>query len=123
MTIQELRDFFAKSDYSVETKAAIEDIVKDATELTPGIVFQVKDVLQKEIDADFEVLGVDFAGDPKVQEIQKEYDTTLESIEKDLTDDMNFVESELGELDEIRKEVMAVSDEMEAEELKKTITS
>ena len=121
MTIQELRDFFIASDYSDETKSTLSNILKDKTEITPGIIFQVKDILQKELDADFKELGVDVEGDEGAQQIQKEYDEALEAIEKDLTEDMNFVEKELNELEEIRKKVSKVSDEMEAEKIKQSI--
>lgn len=121
MKIQELKDFFIASDYSEETKGVIAKILSDKTELTPGLFSQVKDVLQKELDADFKELEVDVTNDPEAQKIEKEYAEELDTIEKDLNEDMAFVEKELKELEETRKQIMKISDEMEAEEIKKSI--
>lgn len=121
MNIQELKDFFIKSDFSDSTKSVIASILADKTEVTPGLVAQVKDVLQKELDTDFKEMGVDATNDVEAQKIEKEYMDELNTIEKDLNSDMDFVEKELGELEETRKQILKISDEMEAEEIKKTI--
>jgi len=121
MNIQELRDFFTASDYSSETKATLSGILADKTEVTPGLISQVKDVLQKELDADFKELGVDIEGNEEAQLAQKEYNDTLVSIEKDLAEDMNLVEKELNELEEVRKTVSKISDEMEADKIRQSI--
>ena len=121
MNIQELRDFFAASAYGEETKAVLAGILADKTEVTPGLIFQVKDILQKELDADFKELGVDVTSDPEAQKIEKEYTETLDKIEKDLNEDMEFVEKELNDLEEIRKKVNKVSEEIEIDIIKKSI--
>lgn len=121
MNIQELKEFFINSDYSDETKATLASILSDKTEVTPGLTSQIKDVLQKELDADFKEMGVDVKNDVLAQKIEKEYVEELNTIEKDLNNDMEFVEKELGELEETRKQILKISDEMEAEEIKKTI--
>ena len=46
MKIQELKDFFVNSDYSDETKAVLSGVLADKTEITPGLISQVKDILQ-----------------------------------------------------------------------------
>jgi len=121
MNIQELKDFFSKSDYSDETKSVISKLIADKTEVTPGLVSQIKDILQKELDSDFEELRVDVKNEPEFQKIEKEYAETLDAIEKDLNADMDFVEKELNELDEIRKKIVQVSDEMDADKIRQSI--
>jgi hypothetical protein len=121
MTIQELKDFFKKSDYSEETKSAINIVLADKTELTPGLFAEVKNILQKELDADFNELGIDLANDPEAQKIEKEYDAELDAIEKELDNDMKFVEKELKDLEEMQKKVSKASDEMEVDKLKQSM--
>lgn len=121
MNIQELKDFFIKSDFSDGTKSVIASILSDKTEVTPGLVAQVKDVLQKELDADFKEMGVDTTNDVEAQKVEQEYMNELNTIEKDLNSDMDFVEKELGELEETRKQVLKISDEMEADVIKQSI--
>lgn len=121
MKIQEIKDFFSQSDYSDETKSVISKILTDKTEVTPGLVSQIKDILQKELDADFKELGVDVKNEPEFQKIEKEYIEALDTIEKDLNADVDFVEKELKELDEIRKKISQVSDEMEADKIRQSM--
>lgn len=121
MNIQELKDFFIASDYSDETKTLLAGILSDKMEVTPGLIFQVKDVLQAELDVDFKELGIDVENNPEAQKIEKEYIGELDEIEKELGKDVDFVENELKELDKTRKQVLKISDEMEAEEIRKSI--
>ncbi len=119
MNIQELKDFFIASEYSDETKKIIAAILSDKVEATPEMIFQIKEILQNELDADFKEAGVDITGDPEAEIIEKEYAEELDLIEKDLNSDMEFVEKELNELDELNTKVQEISDEMEAGEIKK----
>ena len=121
MTIQELRDFFEASDYSIETKSKISDVLKDKTEVNQGVFFQIKDILQTELDADFKDLGIDAEGDEEAQRAKKEYEDTLNVIEKDLDDDMKYVEKEMSDLEETRKTISKVADEIAADDIRKSI--
>jgi|GEM_PF-1721049 len=121
MNIQELKDFLTRSDYSDETKSVLSSILADKTEVTPGLIFQIKDVLQKEIDADFDELGADVSNDPEYKKAEEEYIEDLNKIENDLNEDMNFVEKELKQLDENRNKISKVADEMEADKIKQSI--
>jgi small-conductance mechanosensitive channel len=123
MNIQELKEFFEKSDYSDETKTVLTGILADKTEVTPGLVSQLKDVLQKELDADFEEIDSEMKNDPEMKKIEQEYVETLDKIEKDLNEDMSFVEKELNDLEEIRKQITKVGDEIEADKIKQSIGS
>ena len=121
MNIKELKDFFSVSDYSPETKSVISGLLADKVEVTPGLVSQLKDILQKELDSDFSELAQEVKDDPEFKEIEKEYVDALDAIENDLNNDMTFVEKELKELDEVRKKVAEASDKMEADALKKSM--
>ena len=118
MNIKELKDFFSVSDYSSETKSVISGILDNETGVTPSLISKIKNILQKELDSDFNELAQEVKDDPEFKEIEKEYVDALGAIEKDLNDDMSFVEKELKELDEVRKKVAEVSDKMEADKIK-----
>lgn len=121
MNIQELKDFFSKSDYSNDTKSIINEVLADKTEVTPGLISEIKNILQKELDADFEELGVNGKDTPEFQAMEKEYTEALDTIDKDLASDMEFVDKELKELDEIKKKIAKASDEMEADRIRQSI--
>jgi len=121
MNIQELKDFFSKSDYSDETKSMLNGVLADKTEVTPGLISEIKDILQKELDADFEELGVSGIDTPEYKALEKDYVDALDNIDKDLAKDMEFVDTELKELDEIRKKIAKASDEMEADRLRNSM--
>jgi len=121
MNIQQLKDFFSASDYSDKTKSEISQILSDKTEVTPGLFSQVKDILQKELDSDFKEMGIDATNEPELQKIEKEYIEELDKIEEDLGNDMNFVEKELNDLEEMRKQVSKVSEEIEINNIKQSI--
>ena len=123
MNIQELNEFFSKSAYSDETKATIAGVLVDKTEVTPGLISEIKDILQKELDADFDELGEEASSSPEFKKIEEEYTTALDSIEKDLNDDMSYVEKELNDLEEIRKNVAKIADEIDADQLKQKISA
>ena len=117
MNIQELKDFFVKSDYSDDTKSVIAQVLADKTEVTPGLVSEIKDILQKELDSDFEKLDGDVANDPEIKKAEKEYIATLDTIDKDLNSDMSFVEKELKDLEDMRKKVVIASDDAKASQM------
>ena len=121
MNIQELKDFFAASNFSEETKATIAGILADKTEATPGLIFQIKDILQKELDTDIKELDLDEASDPETQKIEKEYVEALDKIESDLGKDMEFVEKGMNDLEDLRKQVVKVEEEMEIEKIRQSI--
>lgn len=121
MNIQELKEFFVQSDYSDETKGVLASILADKTEVTPGIIFQLKDVLQKEIDADFDELGVDALEDPEFKKAEAEYVEDLNKIEKELEEDMSFVEDSMKQLEENRKKISKAGDEIEANAIKQSM--
>ena len=77
--------------------------------------------MEEELEADFQEAGVDLSDDPEAQAELAKYNAELEQIEKDLADDMAYVDKELKDLDGMRKEVMKVSDEMDADAIKQSM--
>ncbi len=118
MTIQELKTFFENSDYSTETKNAISAFLENATELTQGVLTEIKSILQKELEQDFIDAGVDVVNDPEVKEMQAEYDETVAMIEKDLQEDISFVEKEMEDIESTRKQVADMSDKIDADKIR-----
>jgi hypothetical protein len=118
MTIQELKTFFENSDYSTETKNAISAFLENATELTQGVLTEIKSILQKELEQDFIDAGVDVVNDPEVKEMQAEYDETVAMIEKDLQEDISFVEKEMEDIESSRKQVADMSDKIDADKIR-----
>ena len=123
MTVQEAKEFFDGSDFSDASKAKIAQILaaKDMEVLDDETTDQIKAVMEEELEADFQEAGVDLSDDPEAQAELAKYNAELEQIEKDLADDMASVDKELKDLDGMRKEVMKVSDEMDADAIKQSM--
>jgi NifU-like protein involved in Fe-S cluster formation len=121
MTIQEAQHFFETCDFSEASKAKILELLNGKTALDLATITQIKAVMQEELDADFKEAGIDEDNDPVLKDIRGQYAKKLEEIDLELQEDMAFVETELAELDKARKEVMQISDEMEADAIKQTI--
>lgn len=121
MTIQELKDFFSKSDFSEASKSKIMSILEGKEELGNEVFSQIKVVMQEELDNDFKEAGVDISNDPSMQQIQKEYDDGLNKIESELKEDMSFVENELKHIEELRQQVTKIGDTIEADKIAQSI--
>lgn len=118
MTIQELKAFFENSDYSTETKNKIFAILENKIELTQGLVTEIKSILQTELEQDLVEAGVDVSNDPEVKEIQAEYNEAVAMIEKDLQEDVSFVEKEMEDIESSRKQISDISDQMDADKIR-----
>ncbi|MEI7709244.1 MAG: hypothetical protein WCI76_00850 [bacterium] len=123
MTIQELKDFFAKSDFSEASKAKIMSILDGKKEVGNEVFSQVKAVMQEELDKDFNDAGVDVSNNPEAQAAKKEYDEKLDGITNELNDDVAFVEKELTDLEVMRKQVIKASDDLEADKIRQDVLS
>jgi len=122
MTIQELQNFVAGSDFSEATKVKIASILEKQPEVSEELFAQLREIMQKELDADFKEAGIaDISSEPEVQAIEVEYAATLEEVEDDLNKDMIYVDSELKDLEEMRKQVVHIGDQMAIEDLRKSI--
>ena len=122
MTIQELQNFVAASDFSEATKAKIASILEKQPEVSEELFGQLREIMQGELDADFKEAGItDISSDAEMQKIDAAYVTKLDEIQNDLDKDMAFVESELNDLDEMRKQLTHVGDQIAAEDLRKSI--
>ena len=124
MNIQELQNFFATSDFSDVSKAKIAKILEGQTVAGNEIFSQVRVVMQEELDMDFKEAGVDdIYSEPEAQAIQAEYNTTLNTIEGDLAEDMAFVEKELNDLEEMRGQVMKIGDDIAADQIRQKLAA
>ena len=121
MTIQETRDFFANSDFSEASKQKIAELLEGKDGIDFGMTEQIRSIMQEELDVDFIEAGITDADVPDAAALKADYDAELAQIESELDGDMQFVEGELAELDAMRKDVMKISDEMEADDIRKTL--
>ncbi|MCX6754951.1 MAG: hypothetical protein NT068_00220 [Candidatus Nomurabacteria bacterium] len=121
MTIPEAKDFFLKSNFSDVAKSKIMFILDGKEEMTKEIFSEIKIVMQQELDNDFAEAGVDLSNDKEAETIKKNYDDKLEKIDTDLNEDMDFVEKELKEVEDLRKQVVQGSDEMEADKIRQSL--
>lgn len=121
MTIQEFKDFFSKSNFSEIAKSKIMAVLEGKEEVGAEVFSKVREIMQAELDADFNEAGVDISTDAEAQAIKKEYEDKLEKIETELNEDMSFVEGELKELEDMRQKVMKVSDEMDADKIRQSM--
>ena len=100
MEIEELRQFIESSDFTPETKQKISVVLAGKAVLDYDTYAGVKEILQQELDDDFESEGIDVSEDPEAQKIEADYEAELGEIDADMKDDMDFVESETDALDE-----------------------
>ena len=121
MTIEEAREFFAGTDFSAETKEKIEAILSAATTLGHFEIFEIKRLMQEELDKDFAEAGVDISQNGEAQAAQAVYTAAMKNVESGFEDDVAFVETEIDALDQIRKKVAAVSDGLAANAIKNSI--
>ncbi|HTE48534.1 MAG TPA: hypothetical protein VK675_01340 [Candidatus Paceibacterota bacterium] len=121
MTIQELKDFFSKSDFSEISKSKIMSILDGKEKLGNGIFSQIKAVMQEELDSDFNDAGIGVSSNPEAQAAKKDYDEKLEKIGSELDEDMNFLENELKDLEEMRNQVIKADDDIKADKIRQSI--
>ncbi|MEI6316510.1 MAG: hypothetical protein WCO65_02165 [bacterium] len=112
MDIQELRQFIETSDFTPETKHKISVILAGKAVLDYDTYAGVKEVLQQELDNDFDEAGVgDLSDDPEAQALEDEYESNMEDINTKMQEDLNFVDQETKKLNEINTQVHAMSNE------------
>ena len=119
--IQKAVSFIEISDFSENAKLKMKKVLEGKTVMTPGLSNEIKEIMQNEIDQDFDEQGVDVSAEPETQEIQKKYDSALVKIETDLAEDQKFVEEQIGEVEKTSKELAKIEDELKAEEIRKKL--
>ena len=119
--IQKAVSFIEISDFSETAKIKMKKVLEGKTVMTPGLSNEIKDIMQKEIDNDFDEQGVDVSAEPETQEIQNKYDSALVKIENDLAEDQKFVEEQIGQIEKTSKELSKIEDELKAEEIRKKL--
>lgn len=118
MTIQEAQQFFAGSGFSAETKQKIAELLSSKETLDPYTVLEVKALMHEELAQDLDKEGIDVSKNPEVKALENDYDEKLKKIDLEMKHDVAFVESELDELEKIRKQVMQVSDSLDADAIR-----
>ena len=117
MDIEELRQFIETSDFTPETKHKISVILAGKAVLDYDTYAGVKEILQQELDNDFDEAGVgDLSDDPEAQELEAEYESNMEDINATMQEDMNFVNQETKKLNDMNDRINKMSDEVDVQE-------
>ena len=117
MDIQELRQFIETSDFTPETKHKISVILAGKAVLDYDTYAGVKEILQQELDHDFDEAGIgDLSDDPEAQELESEYESNMQHINNTMQEDMNFVGQETKKLNEMNDQINKMSDEVDVQE-------
>jgi hypothetical protein len=116
--LQQIKD----SELSAETKAKILAILGNKTELTLEEHAQIMDLIQADIDADFKKMGVSDES-PELDKLRVDLDKNLAGVESELDSEMKFIESELKDLDDMRKNIAKIEDDAEIADLQTKLKS
>lgn len=118
MNKEQLLSSIDSGPFSEETKKKVHALLSEQ-ELTIEIAAQIRDLLQAEIDKDFEALGVELdPNDEDAKNALKEFEDGVDAVEKELSEDMEFVQDKMAEIDSLRSQLDAVLDQEEIEKLK-----
>ncbi|MBP9821296.1 MAG: hypothetical protein KBC98_00210 [Candidatus Pacebacteria bacterium] len=123
MTTQELLDFIQNSPLSAETKAAAKVMLGGYDVVTLELQGKIKELIQSELDADFDTAGIMLPDSAEVQAAEKEFSDDAAAVDASLDADMTFVQTQIDELDALKKQVDKTLDEMEADQIKKDLAS
>jgi hypothetical protein len=121
MNISELTNHIESSELSDATKQKISALLQGQTEVTAELEASVRDIIQAEIDADFAELGIT-NDDPEIQALDAELAANLESVQKELDEDMAYVDRELNELDSMRKQVTQIEEQQQVMDLQNQLS-
>ncbi len=114
MDIQELRQFIEASDFSPETKQKVAVILAGKAILDYDTYASIKDILQQELDNDFESAGVDVSEDPEVKQAEAEYQAELEDINKEIEEDGAYIDQEMQKIEEIKQRIDKIDSDIKA---------
>lgn len=117
MNKQEFIDSIKNGPLSPEIKEKVLALLEG--ELTFDVKEQIKDLIQEDIESDISFLTE--ADKKDIETDDAEMAAELDAVEKDLAEDMKFVENELNNLEAMVKEVDAVVDEAHIDSLKSQI--
>lgn len=123
MTTQELLDFIQNSPLSEKTKIEAKAILGGYDVVTLELQGKIKDLIQSELDVDFDTAGVALPDSADVQAAQKEFSDNSAAVDAQLDADMAFVQGQMDELDALKKQVDKTLDEMEADQIKKDLVA
>ncbi len=117
MNTQEYIEKIKNSTLSDKTKQKILALL-DGKELTFEIKEEIKDIIQAEIDEETKDLFVTEEDESELEGLNSTLSATSDSIEKDLSDDMDFVDSEMGKVNTAVGELDKMVDEDQIQQIK-----
>lgn len=120
MNILEIKDMLSGGIFSEDTVQKIENIIMDKQILSLEDEFEIKNILQSEIDNDFASMGIEDTSE--ITEINEALDNDLGQVQRELSADMDTIETELRELDTMRKEINHLEDLDQVNKIKEGLT-
>ena len=120
MTTSELLTTIEGSILSDSAKQKIRAALAGHTEVTPELESFVKDVIHDDIADDFAEAGISDSM-PEMQALDDELAGELDEIESDLSEGMTALESEFTDLDEQRKELAGLEDQVALQEVQESL--
>lgn len=121
MTTQELLNFIQESPLSEETKSAARVILGGHDTVTLELQGKIKDLIQAELDADFDEVGVTLS-DGEIEAERQKFNNDIAQVDADLAEDVVFVQRETDVLDGLQKDVSRALDEIEADVIRQDLT-
>lgn len=117
---EEINKILQSDDLTNEAKQKINSLLEG--EVSLGVLDNIRDIIQSEIDANFNEAGIKIDSseiDQKMNEVQLE----LSEIEKSLNEDIKTVEKELNNLENVVSDIENSVNQDKIEEIKKEIIS
>jgi hypothetical protein len=110
--------FIQGSPFSAETKEKVKNLIGGQETITHEVYALITDIIQDEIDGDLSEFSL-------LKEDQDNLDTELvqglDAVEKELADDISWMEKELDELDEINNQISQQEDTIAIQGIKQSI--
>lgn len=94
MDIQELRQFIADSEFTPETKQKVSVLLAGKAVLDYDTYNAIKEILQQELDGDYEREGIDLTDDPEMIEVEAKYKEELERMDEEMAEEIAYADNE-----------------------------
>ena len=120
MDTQEFKTQITASNINEERKQKILSLLSG--EITDDVMDQVSDIIQEDIESD---TSIEFTEGDKIKmaEAKEKLIAGLSQVEQALSEDMDFVETEMNEMTDMVKELNKASEGIQIEELKTKLAS
>ena len=116
MDIHELEQFIEASEFTQETKKKVAIILAGKAVLDYDTYAAIKEILQQELDADFEKAGVDVSSDPDVQNAEAQYQAELDRLNAEIEEDERFIAEETKKLEAVTGEIKQIENQISEKE-------